>query len=222
MKGLNYLRFIAKLTAGKISGQFLEEKYYIKNGYRHRKSYNYDDDTSYQDEYQKEVYQLAKNYLLENNFSKILDIGCGSGFKLISYFGDYQTIGMDVNPTFDYLKKTFPDRTWINAELDSSSIPKEVDIIICADVVEHVLKPDELLEMIKKIKFKYLFLSTPERDMLYGIQNYGPPDNPTHVREWNAREFRRFVGEYFNIISHQITHVAHTTQLLVCTPFKDL
>jgi 2-polyprenyl-3-methyl-5-hydroxy-6-metoxy-1,4-benzoquinol methylase len=222
MKGIDYLRFLTKLTAGKIRGQFALGEYYIKRGYHHRKTYNYDNDTPYKDEYQKEVYQLAKSYLTENDYNRVLDIGCGSGFKLMAYFKDYETTGVDVNPTFDYLKKTFPDRTWINAEKDASAIPKECDIIICADVIEHDLKPDELLEMIKKIKFKYLFLSTPERDMLYGLQNYGPPNNPTHVREWNAQEFHRFVGEYFNIVSHQITHVAHTTQLLICTPLEDL
>lgn len=217
MKGIGYLNFLTKLTSGKIRGQFDGAKYSIKKGYHHRGNIDYDDDRSFTDEYQREVYQLAKYYLEENNYKTVMDVGCGSAFKLMKYFGNKDTTGMDVSPTYEYLSEKYPDRKWIHAS-KTDEVPLESDIVICADVIEHVLEPDKLLVMINKIKFKYLFLSTPERDMLWGIQHYGPPVNPAHVREWNYREFREFVSKYFKIESHQITHVDHTTQLLICTP----
>lgn len=218
MKGLGYIKFLTELTTGKIRGQFSTSKYAIKKGYRHRDSYNYDDDRPNTDEYQQEVYQLAKYCLIENNYTRVIDVGCGSGFKLLKYFGDKITTGIDVSPTYEYLVEKYPDRNWVHSS-NTDQIPTECDIIMCADVIEHVLEPDKLLEMISKIKFKYLFLSTPERDLLFGMQNYGPPANPAHVREWNASEFRTFVSKYFKIESHQITHIGHTTQLLICRPF---
>lgn len=220
MRGIGYINFLTKLTIGKVYGLFDKGEYQIKKGYRHRETYNYDDDRSYTDEYQQEVYQLANYCMDENQYSSILDIGCGSAFKLLKYFHDKSTVGIDVSPTYEYLKKKYPDRKWIHAS-KTEDIPTKSDIIICADVIEHVLEPDKLLNMISKIEFKYLFLSTPERDMLYGIQNYGPPANPTHVREWNYREFNSFVSKYFEIESHQITHIEHTTQLLICRPLKN-
>lgn len=215
MRGVSYFRFLTKLTVGKFGGLFKESRYNIKRSYKHRTTYNYDDDRTFTDEYQKEVYELAKYCLNENGYTKVIDIGCGSAFKLLKYFHDQDTIGMDVSPTYEFLTEKFPDRKWIHT-LNSETLPSDCDIIVCADVIEHVLEPEKILELISKIKFKYLFLSTPERDMLHGIQHFGPPSNPAHVREWNYREFYDFVSKYFKISSHQITHVGQTTQLLIC------
>ncbi|MBO9673049.1 MAG: methyltransferase domain-containing protein [Sphingobacteriaceae bacterium] len=217
MKITPFFKFISKLIYEKIRGKFIPSQFAIKNGYRHRKDYNYDDDRTYTDEYQREVYELAKYYLEKHNYNKIVDIGCGSAYKLLKYFDGNDTVGIDVDPTYEYLIKKYPNRKWIHA-FGIEPFPVACDIVICSDVIEHVLDPDELLKKIQKIDFKYLFLSTPERDMLYGIQNYGPPDNPAHVREWNYREFGVFVSRYFKVESHQITNVWQTTQLLICRP----
>jgi hypothetical protein len=29
------------------------------------------------------------------NLQKIIDVGCGSGYKLVKYLGDYETIGFE-------------------------------------------------------------------------------------------------------------------------------
>ena len=70
--------------------------------------------------------------------------------------------------------------------------------------------------VIGKVDFGILFLSTPERNLVRGWYDYGPPENVCHIREWNAKEFRRYVAAHFEIISHQITHVEDATQLLIC------
>ena len=65
------------------------KKYFIKENYTHREKVRYHDDTkkSYNtDKWQKEVYLLAKQYAEYSNFNTVLDIGTGSGFKLIKYF----------------------------------------------------------------------------------------------------------------------------------------
>ena len=82
-------------------------KYFIKENYVHREKVRYHDDTkkSYNsDMWQKEVYVLAKEYAKEREHIRILDIGTGSGFKLLKYFDDFDTIGMDLPSTVEWLK----------------------------------------------------------------------------------------------------------------------
>ena len=160
---------------------------------------------------------MARSYADEFSYKMILDIGCGSAFKLLYYFSDMNTVGIEVNTTYDFLKEKYPDRTWITSD-EPANFPSDADIIICADVIEHVRDPDELLATIMKVRFKYLFLSTPERDLVRGRVDYGPPDNKAHVREWNQAEFHEYISRYFSIVAHTITNTEQATQLIICTP----
>ncbi|WP_207515405.1 class I SAM-dependent methyltransferase [Longitalea luteola] len=200
---------------GRCRGLFSTSSFGIKGGYRHRKKEVYWDDTSFTDECQKEVYELARFYLDKYGYKNVLDIGCGSGFKLLRYFSDCNTAGVEVDATYKFLKEKYPDRVWINAD-QAGQMPQKTDIIICADVIEHLINPDDLLKLIKDIHFELLFLSTPERKICRGWLDYGPPANIHHVREWNAKEFSRYIAPHFDILAHMITNVADATQLLIC------
>ena len=117
------------------------KNYFIKQNYTHRESVRYHDDTkkSYDsDKWQKEVYILAKKYAEEQKYNKILDIGTGSGFKLLKYFKDFNTTGMDLTPTVEWLKNKYPDKSWT----DSFEPIYDMDIIIASDVIEHIADVD--------------------------------------------------------------------------------
>jgi len=215
-KAIKYFRLRILFLAGKIRSLYSPKQYEIKGGYRHRHRSIYFDDRELTDEYQNEVYQLARSYADKFSCKKILDVGCGSAFKLMKYFCDFDTEGIDVSPTYDFLRKRYPGRTWINAD-EPSTYPSDAEIIICADVIEHVKDPDELLDTISKIRFKFLFLSTPERDLVRGWVDYGPPDNKAHVREWNQAELYQYISRHFSIQAHTIINPEQATQLMICT-----
>jgi 2-polyprenyl-3-methyl-5-hydroxy-6-metoxy-1,4-benzoquinol methylase len=212
---LKALKALFLYFMGKLRGLFTPGYYGIKPGYRHRKKEVYWDDTGFTDEFQKEVYELARFHLDKNGYKKVVDIGCGSGYKLMHYFKDCDTVGIEVGKTVAFLQKQYPGRDWIDAA-NTNDLPKSADIIICADVIEHLVNPDELLNLINAMDFRLLFVSTPERKILRGWLDYGPPEHVYHIREWNAAEFRRYVGTRFQVISHQITDVESATQLLIC------
>jgi SAM-dependent methyltransferase len=219
-KTVKYFKLRMLFLLGKLRALSLPKQYGIKRGYRHRDRSIYFDDRALTDEYQDEVYQLARFYADHHMYKNIVDIGCGSGYKLIKYFSDCNTTGIEVNPTHDFLTKKYPGRTWKNVDdLNPGSI--EADIIICADVIEHVKDPGDLLQLIKQIRFRLLFLSTPERDMIRGVVDYGPPDNEAHIREWNASEFYEYISMHFTIISHMITNIEQATQLIICKPKEE-
>ncbi len=205
----------SRYILGKTKGLFSQSRYGIKPGYRHRTKLVHWDDTSLTDEYQKEVYELARQYFDKNKYHSVLDIGCGSGYKLMHFFSDADTTGIEVGSTFKFLQKKYPDRKWLQASANSV-YPSPVDLIICSDVIEHIPDPEQFLQQVAKTDFRLLFLSTPERSLLRGWYDYGPPEHLFHLREWNAKEFRQFAALYFEIVSHQITHVEDATQLLIC------
>ena len=189
--------------------------YYIKDGYNHRIHEHYFNDTELKDEWQKEVYQYALGIAKQKQYNNILDFGCGSGFKLINNFKDYNTIGIDVPQTVEYLHDKYPERSW----LSTLEVCDNVDIFIASDVIEHMIDPDILIEYIKKCSPKEIVLSTPDRDLVVkylGGSNYGPPNNICHVREWTSREFIKYISKHFKILHHAITNEQQATQLVHC------
>jgi len=188
--------------------------YYIKQDYIHRDSIIYFDDTKNTDEWQNEVYAHASDIYKRNNLTSVVDIGAGSGFKLIKYFNHERTLGIDVPETVDWLKRAYPSKKW------SSKFESVIgyDLLISSDVIEHVDDPDTLLDLIEQFNPKYIVLSTPDRNLLSEQSQSGPPVNPTHVREWAFEEFRDYIGSRFDILEHFISNKIQATQVIVAKP----
>lgn len=145
----------------------------------------------------------------------VLDLGCGSGYKLVHVLGKFRSIGIEIDPTYSWLKEKYPDRSWLlYDEVDPASL--SADLIICSDVIEHLENPDDLLDFLEAISFQTLIISTPERDRVAGKKDYGPPANPAHYREWNEAEFRNFLRERFVIREHKIFNDKSVTQVVIC------
>src|SRR5262245_30406221 len=186
------------------------DRYCIKDGYKPRLSNRYFDDTPLTDEWQKEVYEKARELADLHGLSSVLDIGTGSGFKLLKYFGDKDTLGMDVPRTVSWLKQTYPDRNWT----DQREPVPGYQLVICADVIEHVPDPDQLLDLIAQCNPHFSVISTPDRAMLTRGQD-GPPGNKAHVREWTFDEFEHYISRRFKISEHYISNLDQRTQLIV-------
>jgi hypothetical protein len=213
----------AVVTAPSATG--VPSTFFIKQSYIHRKSYTHFNDTPLSDEYQDGVYRHARALADKMGIRTVFDIGCGSGFKLIKYFSDLTTVGSEIEPTLGWLHSTYPDHAWIPSDF-SSKPPFSPDLIICSDVIEHLVNPNVLLEFVAGLPFKHLVLSTPERDatqmMQTGHVHDGPPQNPCHVREWSYNELRLYLSHYFRIDDHLLLQNPLESraicQVIVCSP----
>lgn len=202
-----------------------QNNYFIHDQYQSRLDPQYFNDIVYTDEWQDDVYAIAHNLAIKNNLFSVLDIGCGSGFKLRKYFGKYpyKIIGTDVEETVKSLKEKYPRGDWRISDFRTKPV-ESVDLIICSDVIEHIVNPDELLDFINSIDFKYLVISTPDRNIinehweLSEEMKNGPPYNVHHVREWAYDEFQQYLRSRFNVIEHTDSHFYHATQCAVCVP----
>jgi SAM-dependent methyltransferase len=184
--------------------------YEIKENYIHRTKYHHWDDMNFEDQWQKEVYQKALTLVQEDD--RIADIGCGSGYKLMRYFREKHFIGYEIEPTLSKLRERYPNRYW-----GKSGIPLlKFDIVICSDVIEHVLDPDELINYLKTANARDYVISTPDRDLVYGGEHNGPPRNGSHIREWNYEEFGRYLRKHFKTVEQSISNRSQFTQLAIC------
>jgi SAM-dependent methyltransferase len=185
--------------------------YYLPEDYTPRLDNEAFDDTPHTDLWQNDVYELAHQLAVAYGLGTILDIGCGSGFKLMKFFEQFHTAGVEVEPTLSWLKERYPDRLW----LPPGETLLTYKLVICSDVIEHVADPDALLESIKKVRPTKIVISTPERSML-ACDQAGPPNNLAHQREWNFTEFDRYLTDHFHVVSHYVINEDQCTQVAVC------
>lgn len=150
--------------------------------------------------YQPDVYRLAK-YLAERaELTWVIDIGCGSGKKLQPFAENFSVLAIDSEFGINLAKESLPSATLISHDLETGLPEISTDIlenavVICSDVIEHIRMPDRLMSQLARISTvaPYVLISTPDRDRARGWLDMGPPANPTHVREWGASEFVRFM-----------------------------
>ena len=198
-----------------------ESEYCIELPYKERSEEIYFNDIKNKDEWQNEVYLFARNIVEKNNFKSIVDYGCGSGFKLLKYFENYEYLGLDLESTIKLINK----KNFVPIEnFDFNTLNNKYDITICADVIEHVKDPKIILDNIKKINSKFIIFSTPDRSMLYNNKDdlfFGPPRNNSHIREWTFEEFKKYIiKNNFQIIDHFISNKKQSTQCLLAKIIK--
>ncbi len=196
-----------------------DKNYCIKPGYKHRTSAPDFNDTTFTDEYQKEVYAEASRLMVINGWNSVIDVGCGSGYKLINQLGQYKTLGLDIPSTVKFLKEKYPDRQWDNA-LTTAYELLETNLVISSDVIEHVKYPDEYVQDLLDIECNMFLISTPDRDVVRGTASFGPPENVSHYREWNQTEFKNFLSLWFNVEHIELVHASHGTMLAWLTRKK--
>lgn len=194
------------------------QSHYLAKGYRSRKSVVHWDDTNSKDEYQDEVYRFACRLVRERNYRSIVDFGCGSAYKLMKYFSEFDFVGYELEPTLSYLNQTYPGRKWRASTIAAEDFD-DADLVICSDVIEHLPQPDLLLRALSQSSARTVILSTPSLEIFAdwggtASTRYGPPAIPTHYREWTTLEFGRFVNQFLPVTEHHVLDVYQSTQLL--------
>lgn len=222
-----------------------QERYGLPEGYIHQKSsetLHYDDsqeDPQKARFYQREVYRHALDLMEENGWKTVVDVGAGAGYKLVELLGHYTTYGIETEPALSTLRARYPGYTWIDGGnrpdkeiIGADFLPPAseggVDLVICSDVVEHFVNPDVLLDFLRRLPYKRLIISTPDRSVLRTMEAYGeqawtgPPVNLSHFREWTTPEFVAYlVSRGFEVESSHIGKDQPECQWHVLLPHKN-
>lgn len=182
------------ITADHISG----ECYWTKKRLRDASSFQFP------------VYEFVSNFIKNNNLRSLVDIGCGVGVKLEyikSINPSLQIYGIDQKQAIELCKEKYDFGVWVADDFEKSvqsKIADSPDVILCADVIEHLQDPDLLLQYILNLSDvgTTIIISTPERDSMRGKSALSSP-NLYHVREWNFEEFKKYIQfNGFKILDH--------------------
>jgi SAM-dependent methyltransferase len=166
--------------------------YFIKDGYREQANPEYFEDIYDDVCYQPHVYPKAAELARRLGCGRIIDIGCGHAEKLVALHSEFEIMGLDYGSNVEYCRR-YGVGTWIEWDIERDplpSLPAEGSVIVCADVIEHLIDPRTLLGHLKTLLQDAAagLMSTPERDLTHGPDHFGPPPNACHVREWNLEE----------------------------------
>jgi glycosyltransferase involved in cell wall biosynthesis/SAM-dependent methyltransferase len=174
----------------------------IKRGYLRRVVPRYSRDTGTAvTGWQPTVYAEAAALARKLGATRIVDIGCAAGAQLMELAPEFATIGLDFGTDIARARSAFPDASWVEHDLDSSEhLPLAAadlrgSLVLAAGVIERVRRPRRLLSALRLAlaDCNAVILTTPDRDLTWGIRHRGPPPNPAHVREWNSRELEDFL-----------------------------
>ena len=148
--------------------------------------------------YQYHVYQEALKLIMTSKLGSVIDIGCGPGVKLMEMLNPagIDAVGIDQKEAIQICTSRYPEGEFYvdNFDSPSLSLDRTFDLIICADVIEHVANPDLLLSYVRDHAHlgSHIILSTPERDRLRGKGCAFSPKRE-HIREWNSQEFVNYL-----------------------------
>lgn len=208
--------------------------YGIKDGYRENPGPVYFTDDVTQDRgivFQPDVYALAEwaaGYDSDEDLRpSIVDVGCGRADKLAAMRArhpEWEYVGVDYGGNIAWCRENYDWGEWIDHDLEAEFSVETwtAPVIVCSDVIEHLVDPLPLLASLRKAGPAVVVLSTPERDVQYGPKHIGPSKNLCHVREWNAAELHDLLtGEGFNVRFHGLTRSSDqgwsmATQIVVC------
>jgi hypothetical protein len=194
---------------------------FLPDGYVENREPAYFHDAS-EVRWQPEVYSLAGELASLRDLETIIDVGCGSAEKALGL--GLRVVGIDHGPN---LPRPREDATFLDHDLEGGlpRIDRRVvvrSVVVCADVIEHLIDPLPLLLDLGHVsRIAPVLISTPDRDLVRGEGDLGPPANPCHVREWDARGFAALLEDAG--LKAEITHTIDndrdrrpTTLLAVC------
>ncbi len=131
---------------------------------------------------------------------RVVDMACGEGYGSDVLAGAAASVvGVDANPEAHEHARLRYQRTNLRFERDLvESFAEPCDAVVFLQTIEHVQDPGAILEHFKSMLEPggTAFVSTPN------LLTLAPPgaeksDNPWHVKEYRAEEFRALCREHF-------------------------
>ncbi len=149
--------------------------------------------------FQHHVYRWGASLVRTRRLTSVLDIGCGPATKLAALIAPVcsDIAGIDQPSAIAVARRLGRPGDFRNVDLERCEhvqANRTYDLIICADVLEHLLDPDPALALIARHCHAntLVLLSTPDRARLRG-RGCMTCDKPEHVREWSAPEFLAYL-----------------------------
>jgi len=135
--------------------------------------------------------------------NKILDAGCGKKAKLSEYIlsknSSLKITGEDLEKNCEF---THPNFRYSLTDLNQKIKAKNFDLIIFADVLEHLKNPKQVLQDFSNHTDKFI-VSIPNMNFfIYKIfpKRENPPKGESqHIHHWTLKNFKKIIPKEFEI-----------------------
>ncbi|MFO0568450.1 MAG: class I SAM-dependent methyltransferase [Polyangiaceae bacterium] len=142
--------------------------------------------------------------------TSVLEVGVGEGF-LSGYLSEklpsIRFTGVDVSESdLAKLRQKFPRvETHVANLYDVGKLPGGYDLVLCAEVLEHVDDPDRALRALVELQPKHLLLTVPHEpwfllsNLLRGQNLTRLGNDPEHVQLFTQRSFERLLARHLEL-----------------------
>jgi 2-polyprenyl-3-methyl-5-hydroxy-6-metoxy-1,4-benzoquinol methylase len=132
---------------------------------------------------------------------RVVDMACGEGYgsDLLAAAGAAGVVGVDANPEAHEHARLRYARPNLRFERDLvESFAEPCDAVVFLQTIEHVQDADAILEHFKAMLAPggAVYVSTPNL-LTLAPAGAEKSDNPWHLREYRAAEFRRLCADHF-------------------------
>lgn len=149
------------------------------------------------------------------NPSNVHEVGCGEANLSIRLSKAYPTIpfrGTDFSNQVIEVARENVKRSEVAVDLKALSIyelkPGEdsANLILCCEVLEHLERPEEALQVIAKLADPYLLVSVPREpiwrclNMVRGKYLKDLGNTPGHIQHWSRHGFLDLLQKYVDIV----------------------
>ena len=102
-------------------------------------------------------------------FESVLDVGCGQGSLLLELMAEHPGIephGVDISQSaLDFARRKVPNGTFQLLDLVHEAIPRTYDLVICSEVLEHIVEDVEAMKNLEKMTGGHLIVTTVQGRM---------------------------------------------------------
>jgi len=143
--------------------------------------------------------------------ARILEVGCGET-HLASLVREWkpnpQICGIDVSA--EIFDRKLASRARVQLAVQSAEalgFPDETfDIVIAAEVLEHLENPEAALREIQRVTCRHVLLSVPREPLWRAlniarfsyVKDFG--NTPGHLQHWSKNSFVKMVSKYFEVL----------------------
>lgn len=157
------------------------------------------------------VAALHEMFIEAGPVSSVLEVGVGEGFisgYLSEKFPAIQFTGVDLGAAdIERLGRKFPRvQGHVGNAYDLGALPGNYDLVICAEVLEHLDTPARALDAMLAHRPRRLLLSVPHEPFFMlgnlargkNVARFG--NDPEHVNHWNPSTFRALLATRLDVL----------------------
>ena len=157
------------------------------------------------------VERLHALFVAANPVERVLEIGCGEGFLsgyLSERFPDKSFTGVDLDPgKLAALGGLFGRiQTYQGSIYDLSFLSGTYDLVVCAEILEHLQQPEVALAQIAALRPRRVIVTVPHEpwfqlsNLVRGKNLTRLGNDPEHVQHWGPRRLRALLEPRYEIL----------------------